>query len=337
MISNTKPAISIIVPVYNVEAYLPRCVDSILNQTFSDFELILVDDGSPDHCGAICDEYAGRDPRIHVIHQENAKISAARNAGIDLAAGEWITFVDSDDWIHKDFLKVLINGTKADTDIVICKCLITSGEQAADVGFSDVAFRDASINDVYADRIASTRSWGRLIRRSRIGSLRYIPGTEPTEDSAFNELFFSNDMRFRITDAKLYYYFMRPNSAINTMMGRSTLNAIRPLLKELQSIRDSNKRRRIISRCYKYIFSARYGEMFSDDYADVQKQCRDSLKQLSEYRSELSKKDQMIMGAFAKSPWLYRRWRIHDDPTLLQFEKNQKRLGREHRINKADK
>ena len=94
------PGISVIVPVYKVEKYLHECVDSILAQTFRDFELILVDDGSPDNCGAICDEYAAKDSRIRVIHQENQGLSGARNSGIDVARGEYITFVDADDSIE---------------------------------------------------------------------------------------------------------------------------------------------------------------------------------------------------------------------------------------------
>lgn len=97
---------SIIVPVYKVEAVLPRCIESILNQTISDFELILIDDGSPDRSGAICDEYAAKDARIRVIHQGNGGVSKARNAGVDAAQGQYIVFVDSDDYINKDFLHI---------------------------------------------------------------------------------------------------------------------------------------------------------------------------------------------------------------------------------------
>lgn len=109
--------ISVIVPVYKVEPYLRRCVDSILAQTFSDIEIILVDDGSPDDCGAICDEYAKKDDRVRVIHQENGGVSAARNAGIRAAGGEQICFVDGDDLIHPDFcsyLSALLNRTECD-------------------------------------------------------------------------------------------------------------------------------------------------------------------------------------------------------------------------------
>ena len=101
---NITPKISVIVPVYNAEKYLHRCIDSILSQTFTDFELLLIDDGSKDGSGAICDEYAEKDNRVRVFHKENGGVSSARNLGLDNACGEWIAFVDSDDWVEKQFL-----------------------------------------------------------------------------------------------------------------------------------------------------------------------------------------------------------------------------------------
>ena len=100
--------ISVIVPVYNVEAYLKRCVDSVLGQTYTDFELILVDDGSPDNCPAICDEYAQKDSRIKVIHQQNGGLSAARNAGLDIATGDYVCFLDGDDHVKENLLETVI-------------------------------------------------------------------------------------------------------------------------------------------------------------------------------------------------------------------------------------
>lgn len=102
-----RPIISIIVPVYNVEAYLRQCLDSILSQTFTAWELILVDDGSPDGSGAICDEYAAKDSRVRVFHIPNGGVSNARNVGMEAAKGDWITFIDSDDWVGEDFLDSL--------------------------------------------------------------------------------------------------------------------------------------------------------------------------------------------------------------------------------------
>lgn len=113
--------LSIIIPVYNVEPYLHRCLDSVVNQTHRDLEIILVDDGSPDNCGAICDEYAQRDPRIVVIHKENGGVSSARNAGLERATGEWIGWVDPDDWIETDMYEYMLeNARRYDADIVVC-------------------------------------------------------------------------------------------------------------------------------------------------------------------------------------------------------------------------
>lgn len=113
--------ISIIVPVYNVEPYLEQCIDSILNQSFRDFELILVDDGSPDRCGEICDRYAAADDRIRVIHQKNGGVSAARNAGMEVSKGKYIVFVDSDDMVHPLYLEHLYKAIqKHNADISMC-------------------------------------------------------------------------------------------------------------------------------------------------------------------------------------------------------------------------
>lgn len=118
MLSNKL--ISVIVPVYKVEKYLSKCIESILNQTFQDFELILVDDGSPDNCGMICDKYAEIDPRIRVIHKKNGGLSEARNAGISIATGDYLTFIDSDDFIDSNYLKNFMDIlSQNDSDLII--------------------------------------------------------------------------------------------------------------------------------------------------------------------------------------------------------------------------
>lgn len=117
----TQPKISIIVPVYNVEPYLRQCLDSIVSQSYQNLEIILVDDGSPDGCPAICDEYARQDNRIQVIHQKNGGVSAARNAGLDAATGDWIGWVDSDDWIEPDMYAYLLeNALACGADMAVC-------------------------------------------------------------------------------------------------------------------------------------------------------------------------------------------------------------------------
>lgn len=121
---NLNPTISIIVPVYKVEKYIGRCIDSILDQTYRNFELILIDDGTPDNSGKICDEYAGKDKRIKVIHKTNGGVSETRNLGISQAQGEWIYFVDSDDWIEKGLLAAFVNAMAENVDLYFVSHII---------------------------------------------------------------------------------------------------------------------------------------------------------------------------------------------------------------------
>lgn len=116
-----QPQISVIVPVYNVEKYLSRCIESILSQTFTDFELLLIDDGSTDRSGEMCDEYAKKDTRIRVFHTKNRGVSAARNLGLDNAKGEWISFVDSDDWVEEDYLNKFFHYDSLSYESVVCQ------------------------------------------------------------------------------------------------------------------------------------------------------------------------------------------------------------------------
>ncbi|MBO4654863.1 MAG: glycosyltransferase family 2 protein [Bacteroidales bacterium] len=152
------PAISIIVPVYKVEQYLRRCLDSIQNQTFTDWECILIDDGSPDNSGSICDEYAQKDKRFRVIHQENKGVSAARNAGLNVARGEWISFVDSDDYLYPDALKDLFGAIQPE-------CLVVSGIQ----------FSDGQKKQTYTSHTADVNEYvSKLFQDSDLGYLGYL-------------------------------------------------------------------------------------------------------------------------------------------------------------------
>ena len=159
MVVEPMPKLSVIVPVYNTEKYLRECIDSILAQTFTDFELILVDDGSTDGSGAICDEYAEKDPRIQVIHQENGGVTRARKAAMRIAAGSWISFIDSDDWISPDmFAAMLEKASNSKAQIVICDAVLEFSnksqiaETLADEGFCDKA---TMVQQIYPTMIMS--------------------------------------------------------------------------------------------------------------------------------------------------------------------------------------
>ena len=129
-----KGKISVIVPVYKAESYLDRCVESIVNQTYKNLEIILVDDGSPDNSPKMCDDWAKKDERIKVIHKKNGGVSSARNAGINEATGEFVQFVDSDDYIDLSFCEQLVTPFEGGVDLVVSGFTITNDEKSADVG-----------------------------------------------------------------------------------------------------------------------------------------------------------------------------------------------------------
>lgn len=208
------PEISVIVPVYKVEPYIHKCVDSILTQTFTDYELILVDDGSPDTCGNICDEYAQKDARIHVIHKENGGLSDARNAGMKIACGEYVIFIDSDDYIDADMLSYLYeNLKKADADMATCGIYevyadrIEKQEEEPDfVCSGEEAFRCILRGHTIRGEI-----WNKLIKRSCISDLEFPKG------KLYEDIFYTVDMMQRIKKVAVgtkpkYYYLHRSDS-----------------------------------------------------------------------------------------------------------------------------
>lgn len=239
--------ISIIVPVYKAEAFLHRCVDSILCQSLGDFDLILVDDGSPDSCGAICDEYAARDPRIHVLHQQNQGVSVARNAGIDWVMentnSQWITFVDSDDWLHRDCLKILLEAAEtAGAKISACDCIWTSGPlpdgQLQGCGVSVLEPEDAFV----AHYPKFLPPWGKLFQRSLLEAIRFPVGIR-YEDAAIMHLLVFAAGKIAVCPEKLYYYFDNADSFTRIAWRESHLQVVQVHWDRLNYLREQGLQR----------------------------------------------------------------------------------------------
>lgn len=202
--------ISVIVPVYKVEKYLPECIESILGQTYRDFELILVDDGSPDSSGKICDEYAQRDNCIRVIHLQNGGVTRARAAGVEKAQGEWICFVDGDDTIPKDSLETLMSATGSMTDIIIAK-------------FDDRKLLESMTLEEYrrdciAGRKVQSGPFARAFRASLFSSHIFDIPREVVrgEDLIMNvRLAFETGKKPVLVDKKVYYYRHNESSVMH--------------------------------------------------------------------------------------------------------------------------
>ncbi len=202
------PFVSIIVPVFNVEQYLSRCIDSILTQTFTDFELLLIDDGSPDNCGMICDEYAAKDNRIRVFHKENGGVSCARNIGLDNAKGEFIGFVDSDDVIHPQFLEALL--TNSDSyDVIFCDY-----EQFSEnIEFGTIEeIKSSPVEDFVQQSGSYTVIWNKLYQREIIDNIRFKDICNG-EDTLWGFMVAKKANRILHVNEILYGYYQRAGSA----------------------------------------------------------------------------------------------------------------------------
>lgn len=220
------PLISVIVPVYKVEPYLSRCIDSILAQSFADFELILIDDGSPDNCGKICDEYAQKDNRIHVIHKENGGLSSARNAGIDWAFdnsnSQWLTFIDSDDAIKSNYLYTLYNyAHENNADVVACKAIRVYNDNELKTAMNTLTKpsqphrlycgKDACINLYKTTSEIPISSCTKLYKRDLFQNIRFPVG-KIHEDQAIVPLIIYSAKKVVAADDVIYCYYCNAES-----------------------------------------------------------------------------------------------------------------------------
>ena len=211
--------VSIIVPVYKVEQYLDRCVKSLINQTYTDIEIILVDDGSPDACPKMCDDWAKKDARIRVEHKQNGGLSDARNAGIDVATGEYLTFIDSDDYVkqtYTEYLMSLFSHSKC-AKVTACNHYIVRGDkQSKNAEFEGVAVFDrktAFENVLYHDRV-DVSACMKLYHRSVFETLRYPVGKQYEDTYLFGEILNMTD-EFVYGGTPQYYYIQRDESIVN--------------------------------------------------------------------------------------------------------------------------
>lgn len=255
------PKISVIVPVYKVEKYLPECIDSILAQSFTDFELVLVDDGSPDNSGKICDEYALRDSRIRVFHKENGGVSSARRVGVENAHGEWVIFVDGDDMLRQDALRFLFCfACKHSADVV--ECSIRERGEVRSFRIFDV---DDYLRNIVENRIHMA-IWGKLIRREVLSSevLDVSRDIFVYEDFVVSLSLWRNNLVYYKVPEGLYFYRIRRDSVSRTsFVGLEYFKKLETLI--ASSLSRASLRSRMLLR-YKWIRAMSYnGVPFNSD------------------------------------------------------------------------
>ncbi len=326
--------ISVIIPVYKVEPYLRRCVDSVRNQTHQDFEIILVDDGSPDGCPAICDEYAAMDSRIHVIHQKNGGLSAARNAGLDYVFSanqktpDYIAFIDSDDWVHPQYLEVLYQvASTTNSDITLCNYLSVFSESDASAEFihNYTSPRIYIGMDVSNCKPAPKVVWGRIYSSAILRDNRFGDGIRFTEDKLFNaEVICSvSQIKCAYVEVALYFYYQRNGSLMHSGNNPKHIPVIKLLLNHVGTYDDDWKNAFMLIASVKMALVCRYNSQTEKDlntYRECSILCKSLTSSLMR-QSDISMKKKLPYLLFLSIPFTYRLFRIIDDPTLLQHER----------------
>lgn len=242
---NEFPEISVIVPVYKVEKYLPKCIESILNQTFTNFELLLIDDGSPDRSGIICDEYALKDNRIRVVHKANGGVSSARNCGLNIAQGKYISFVDSDDWIEPDMYKKILNAIKLvdDNALGVCNYKIVNETDGKFFGSADkgteVLNREEFISLLYDNPPSIRRGcWNKVFNKKIIGNLRFNEQMIFGEDKEFLLSYVKNITTAVYLKENLYVNLSRTDSASHSFANiEAAISSIYGQMNDLKDIK----------------------------------------------------------------------------------------------------
>lgn len=248
-----KKLVSIIVPVYNVEQYLDKCIESIVTQSYINLEIILVDDGSKDKSGEICDIWAKKDRRIKVIHKKNGGLSDARNKGLDIVTGDIISFVDSDDYVSEYFYEKLINiMEQTNSDIVECEFKKFNENEIVDytnkdtIEFISFNTEDAIKNLILNCRL-STTVWNKIYKTNVIKRLKFRVG-KTNEDDFYTYLAFNNAKKITKVQDELYYYLQRPESIMGKVYKLNRLDEIEAKYERLKYIERNYKNLVLIAK-----------------------------------------------------------------------------------------
>lgn len=254
--------VSVIVPIYNVEKYVRHCIETIINQTYKNLEIILVDDGSTDASGQICEELAKTDSRIKVIHQKNEGLSGARNSGLDIAKGDYISFIDSDDYISENFINFLITSAKKqNSDLVICgyvrgmKSYFRFSKDKSPKIECTISSRMALENWHREHKKVETVAWNKLYKRKLFESGVRYPEKMYFEDVSTTHRLVNEAQTITFIKNKLYYYYQRKTSIQNSISDEKIEHKLKMQEERLEWFKNNSFEqayRRLLSKCLKY-------------------------------------------------------------------------------------
>lgn len=333
--SMEETKISVIIPVYNVAGYLKRCLDSVINCTYYNLEIICVDDGSTDGSGKLLDEIAQSEERMIVVHQRNAGVSAARNIGTALATGAFVAYIDADDWVHPEYFSLMLLAQEQyNADCVICGVEIVQA-QCPFINYPTDSFTLITdrITGAMENKFVRTNIWGRIYSRALLEGMQFPEDIQIAEDTIFNmnALCRRENVKVVCISERLYFYFQRQDSAVHSLPTHIVGQAIPYYAKLYETLKESNSNHRVfvLQNLLKTTLAYRYLSKFQQNYREIKTECKNIFQMCAKDINCLSLKKRLIFSVFITIPPLYRMYRIADDRTLLLWEKNQKNKERD--------
>lgn len=318
--------ISIIVPVYNVEKYINRCIDSILKQTYSNFELILVDDGSTDASGMICEEYI-YDKRVKVIHQQNKGVSAARNTGLEIFSGEWVTFVDSDDFISNDYLEYMLGLCKK-YNVNVAQCGIVRGSENI---FPEEETKSAKevkweFSNLYGSANREYRGvvWAKIYAAELVRNYRFPIGkVSEDEDACFYFLYKADSVI--VSNRHIYYYYMSENSLVRRNRTRVCFDVVDVYRNRIEFLKEKEETfllnttyKELCIRLMALYCDAKKNYYYMDDINEIRKLFLEHYKYLDKTKVK-SKKEILAIVCFLICPnvWAF----VENNTGIIKYMK----------------
>lgn len=324
--------ISVIVPVYNNEKYIERCLRSIMENTYSNLEIICINDGSTDDSLSIIKSIAKTDDRIKVVSTENRGVSAARNLGMSMATGEYIAFIDSDDWIHIKYFETLLYLAKTtNSDIAIGNMertyLWDDAKRKSVINFN---FKMLSESDFYNHHSAKHYVWGRLYKSKILFGQHFDDEIKFAEDKCFNAsiMFANKRVNISYTDAVLYFYFLRQDSVVQTFSPDMLMPVAKWYGEKIENLQDMNNYlfvREALSTMMSCRYLYEYGS--PDKWITVKKEIKEMLHKALKIFCSMKNVSVTVKFAFIMMVCfskIYRMFRIYNDRSLLAWEKNTK-------------
>ena len=322
------PLISVIIPVYKVEDYHERCLDSVINNTYKNLEIICVNDGSPDHCQEILERYAEKDNRIKVIVQENRGLSAARNTGIEAASGDYLYYLDSDDWIHKQAIALLVKvAEESDADIIVGGYrTVESQNSTEENNLMQIAVYPPkqSVTAYMSGTDFRVTVWGTLYRSAAFQNIRFPDKKGIFEDNFYHALIFSETEHatvVRLHHPLYYYYVARPDSIMKTATADTYIKNAKWLTQQLPSLK---KKAYVLDNILSFLFSYSYASRFYANPAIAWKNVKICFQELRPHLRHESLSYKLLLKAFIVRylRLFHRTIMIMRDRTYLLWEKS---------------